>query len=120
MRIVRFIIAAFFITALVVSCGSNEPAPEVVAEKYFMYLNNQEYDKAKELCTEQTRELLEQFDFFGEMNAANKPEKVNIENIRSFIDGDKAVCTYTADGEEGEMTLVKIDGKWYIDINIEN
>jgi len=107
------------ISFLFVACGTMSPGPEQVAEKYLLYLNNKEFDKAKELCTEQSKKMLEKFESLGNLGGGVESGKALIENIKCFIDGDNAVCTFTADGEDKEMLLVKTDGKWLIDFDMD-
>lgn len=118
LTLVYLLFAIFFI-----GCGSGSSdmeSPEKVAENYLNYVNNKEFDKAKELCTEKTREFLEKFESLGEMEEGAGPGKSIIEDIKCLVEGDKAVCTFTSDGEPQEMLLVKIDGKWMVDFEIDN
>ena len=62
--------------------------------------------------------MLKKFDVLGNMNFDGVAGHIEIENIKSIIDGDKAICSFTADGEEKEMTLVKVGGKWLIDFDM--
>ncbi len=119
MRFSKLAFISLLVSFIFVACGPFEPGPEVVAEKYLFYLNNKEFDKAKELCTEQSRKMIEKFEFFGNLNGGVETGRTLIENVKCFIDSDNAVCTFNADGKGSEMLLVKVDGKWLVDFDME-
>ena len=118
MKFLKLSFVAILISFLVVACGTMTSGPEDVAEKYLFYLNNKDFDKAKDLCTEQSREMLEKFEQLGNLNGKVKTGEILIENIKCVINDDKAVCSFTADGETKEMLMVKVDGQWLIDFDM--
>ena len=118
MKLSKFAFISLLFSLLIAACGSVEQDPEEVAESYLNYLNNKEYDKAKELGTENTRKMIDKFEFFGALNGAVGSGRAIIENIKCIVDGDKAICSFTADGESKEMILVRVDGKWLVDFDM--
>lgn len=113
------ILLSLLLSIFVLSCGTSEPGPKEVAEQYFMLLNNKEFDKAKDLCTDETKDLIEKFEFFKNDEGSVETADIVVEDLKCVIDGDKAVCTFIADGEKNEMVLKKVNGKWLIDFDIE-
>ncbi len=122
-RITLVLLFAAFLGA----CGSSN-SPEGVAEEFLTHLGNQDYEKAKELGTENTVQMLTMIESMGGMaesmggeakkdSAKGLPDDFEITN--SEVDGDNALVTYTADGKEEELNLVKQDGQWKVDMKKE-
>lgn len=118
MRIPKLTFISLLVSLIFVACGPIEKGPEEVAEAFLLHLNTKEYDKAKELCTDNGKKIIESFESLGDLNGVGEPGRTMIENISCIIDGEEAVCTFTADSESQEMILLKIDGKWLVDFEI--
>ena len=118
MRIPKFTFISLLVSLIFVACGPIKKGPEEVAEAFLLHLNTKEYDKAKELCTDNGKKIFEIFESLGDLNSTGEAGRTMIENVRCIIDGDEAVCSFTADGENQEMILLKIDGKWLVDFEI--
>jgi hypothetical protein len=112
---------------LLVACGKSPAGPEKVAVQFLNHLSNADFEKAAELCDEDTKGLMmmvagmaKTSDAPAEMKESTKMGKIQI--ITADIQGDKAKVTYKQEGsEETEaLDLVKVDGKWLVTINKED
>jgi len=101
--------------------SKQEATPEYIAERFLNYLEKGEYDKAKQISTESTKELLETLKgivgMFGEDEDV-EPRKIT--DIRCVVDRNIARCSYMAEDEEEELDLIKEDGKWLVDLKKES
>ncbi len=96
------------------------PPVEEIAEKFLTFLNRKDYDEARKLGTENTKQMLDMMKSFA--GAAAKPtvtKDVKIENLKCDTNNDKARCTYTAEGKLESIDLVKQDNKWLVDMKKE-
>lgn len=103
--------------------SSKKNTPEYVAYQFLDHLQKLEFSKAKPYGTESTKQMMDLMDSFLAM-AADNPEKPTPKNTvivmkKCDINGDKAVCSYTTDGNPGSIDLLKEDGKWLVDIKKE-
>ncbi len=99
----------------VVSCGGGAK-PEATAEQYLKHLAEGEFDKAGELGTKDTKDLLNMLKTFS---GGQKPEKKNeVKDVKCTVEaGDStAVCSYCCNdkGENGTLKMLKVDGKWMV------
>lgn len=101
------------------ACGSKTDTPEAVAEKFLNHLNKKEYAEAKKMGTEQTGQMIDMMESFSSMGAEDTKKEVKIENMKCTTTEDKSNCTYTSDGKEDKIDLVKKDGKWLVDMKKE-
>lgn len=100
-----------------VSCDSNSPKP--IADKWLNGLYHLDYKSAKEVSTDDTKQLLETLEQFSTIYPDSVKEemkkiKVDIKDVKE--EGDKATVTYTTSDEPSEKTLnlVKQNGKWLV------
>lgn len=110
MKTLAKVFAVFVAVVMMVSCAKK--GPEQVAEKFLKHLNKQEYAEAKKYATESTKQML---DFLAQF-PQQEVKEVKIENMKCNEEGDKAKCTYTVDGKEESIDLVKVDGNWLVDM----
>lgn len=123
MRIALVLLVAAFIGA----CGGGSDNPEAVAEEFLTHLGNQDYEKAKELGTENTVAMItmiesmsgmaEEMGGEGQEEVKGLPDDFDMKGCE--VDGDKATCTYTAEGKEESIDMLKVDGKWKVDMKKE-
>ena len=101
------------------ACGGKTESPEAVAEKFLNHLNKKEYAEAKKLGTEQTAQMIDMMESFSSMGGEEDQKEVKVENMKCDSKEDKSTCTYTSDGKEEKIELVKQDGKWLVDMKKE-
>lgn len=104
------------IAVFVVACGDNGAKPEPTAEQYLKLLADGEFDKAGELGTKDTKDMLNMLKTFS---MGQKPEKKNeVKDVKCTVEaGDStAVCTYCCNdkGENGSLKMLKVEGKWMV------
>lgn len=101
----------------------NDSKPEAVGEKFLNHLNKQEWAEAKKLGTEATGQMIDMMESLSKMGGeAAKPKDVKPVTIKETkVDGDKAVLSYCCDekGQDGKVNVVKVDGKWKVDMKKE-
>ncbi len=123
MRTVKIMFVALAAIFVLHACKTTD-SPEKVTEKFMYHLASGEYEKAGELGTESTKQMMEMFKALeslgGEeiMDQETKPER--IKGIECEVDGDFAICRFEEEGEMAEVHLVKQDGKWLVDMKKEN
>lgn len=97
---------------------SKKNAPASVSERFFNYLKQQEYDKAKELGTEHTKKIISAVQYLSSMGSGINILRDNKKELSGCeITGNEAVCTYkTFSGPDQKVYLVKEKGKWLVDL----
>ncbi len=98
--------------------------PEQVSEKFLNLLEEQKFEEAKKYGTEQTQQVLDMYASLNQMGEEmmedEETEAGVIEDIECVVEGDKAMCSYTVDGEFDQIPLVKQDDKWLVDLQKES
>lgn len=99
------------------ACSDN--SPKGTAEKFLNAFYHMEYDKARQVSTEKTVELvnlMEQFAMQSPDSTRQNARMIKVEIINVQEEGDNAVVTYTTSNEPGEqkLKLVKQNGKWLV------
>lgn len=113
MKTLAKVLTVLVVLAMFASCAKK--GPEQVAEKFLNHLSKQEFAEAKKYATESTQKMLDFLSQFPEQEV----KETKIENLKCTEEADKAKCTYTADGKEESIDLVKVDGKWLVDMQKE-
>lgn len=120
--ILLLIVTLFFGACRILGFSKNKP--EIVAYEFLDHLQKLEYADAKKYGTDNTNQILEMMESLLAVvaDSQDKPTPKNAEIIiqKCNVDGDVAVCSYTTDGVEEKINLVKEDGKWLVDIKKEN
>lgn len=105
-----------------VSCGGSSDNPQDVAEEFMTALTDKDYDKAKDLGTENTVMMIGMIESMASM----APEGEEAEEMGEItwgeteIDGEKAICYYsTPDKADQQVDLIKVDGDWKVDMKKE-
>ncbi len=113
-KIINLILVAIVATA-VVSC--KKTGPEAVAKDFVMALDSKDYDKAKSLGTDDTKQMVDLIKSLAGMTPPSD-KHAKIDKMTCTVDGDKGVCSYccTAEGVEDKVDVVRKDGKWYVDM----
>ncbi len=111
---------AFFAAVLMLGmAGCMDNSPEAVADKFLNAFYHKDYDKARQVSTEKTIELvnlMEQFTMQQPDSVLQKAKLIKIDILEVKEDGDKATVTYTASSMPGEqrLKLEKQNGKWLV------
>ena len=99
--------------------------PQDVAKEFLKAVNEQDYDTAKELGTENTIKFIEMIETMtsmaseGETNIGEDTDDITWGETE--IDMDKAVCYYsTPEKSNQRIDLVLIGGEWKVDMKKEN
>lgn len=115
------IITVFAVAFMLIATGCNTNAPDAVAEKFLNAFYHMEYDKAREVSTDEAKELVNLMEQFATQQPDSvkqnaKKKQITILNTQESEDGDKAEVTYTVSGEPGEqkLKLVKQNGQWLV------
>lgn len=123
MKSVKFLFIAVAMLFAFQACKTTD-GPEAVTEKFMNHLMTGEYAKASEYGTESTKQMMQMFEALESLggermaDADVKPEK--IKNVNCDVDGDTAICRFEEEGEMAELNLVRVDGKWLVDMKKEN
>lgn len=110
-----------FATAFIFSCSGDANTPEKVAETFLNAVNNKNFEKAKELSTPESHQMIDLISNFAknveETEAVEKVIKIGTCNI----EGEAATCDYCCDSEGKETTikLKLIEGQWKADLSKE-
>ncbi|MCD7930664.1 MAG: DUF4878 domain-containing protein [Tannerellaceae bacterium] len=108
---------ACFLFAFLVACSSG---PESAAQKFTENMAKGKYTEAKKYATESTGQLLDMVSGFGggEVNPNFKFQLVD-----KAVDGNMAEVTYRdknqPEGAEQTLQLVKIDGDWLVNMDMQ-
>ena len=122
LKVLTILLASMFILNACKDSGVAN-TPEDVAEKFLNLLEEQKYDQAKKLGTKNTVEFVEFIESVASMGQGMMGDTEitpsEIKDLECDVDGDKATCTYTKDGEKDKVNLIKEDGKWLVDMKKE-
>lgn len=114
----RFItlVAAVLMLGMI-SCNDN--SPKGVSEKFLNAFYHMEYEKARQVATPQTIELInliEQFSITQTDSTRQSAKKIKIEILDVKEEENNATVTYSVSSEPGEqkLKLEKQNGKWLV------
>jgi hypothetical protein len=114
----KFFAGALVIVALLTGC-SLVNSPKAAVKKFGKAIENNDMKALAKVATPETVQLIATFGSKAQGYAASMSEK-KIKEIKEEINGNKAAVTIIfADGEEENFDLVKIDGKWKVDFNMD-
>ena len=111
------------VIAAMMLASCNKSSPKDVAKTWLTSFYHMDYDAAKKVSTEETKNFISQLQALsGMMPDSSKKEMkkvtVNIKDVKE--DGDKATVTYSVSNEAGkddQLKLVKKDGKWLVEFS---
>ncbi|MEI6124234.1 MAG: hypothetical protein WCQ95_11480 [Bacteroidota bacterium] len=117
----HYSLIAFFLISLS-SCKVNEEAQvKKVSIDFLTSLNNKNYDNAKKLATTSTAQMLDMLAAFDKIIPdTGRTTPMDIKFVSCNINNDIAHCSYTNRGKQAEITLMKIKGKWLVDMKKED
>lgn len=109
---------------MTVSCITSDEAlsrkPRKVAEKFLGYLYNGNYDKAKQIATSRSRQIIDIIDQLVTISGQNPlPAGSHPEISECVLRNDTAFCYYYIKGEKNRLDVIKVDGKWLADLKKE-
>jgi len=111
------LLKALFLVAIPVlffNCGGG--GPEAVAEDFLSHLSKQEWSEAQKLMTTETAPMMTMIQGMAEMSGENLELPSDFKIVGCEVDGETAVCTYTAEGGNETLNLKKEDGEWKVAI----
>lgn len=112
------------ILVTLIGLSACQPKPETAANAFFKALENQDFEAAKELSTQEGQQLLSLIQSFAEN--ADEEQLAEMKNtkykvIETKVEGDSAVVVYeqwdttNPDSKEShELQMRKIDGDWKV------
>lgn len=123
MKRINILWIVFLFAAVLSSCKS-EDSPETVTRKFANHFSAAEYQEATQYGTESTVQLLEMMESLASVGFY-LPEEEDIititeDEITCTINGETAVCSYLEYGEQIDLNLIKREGKWLIDIALDD
>lgn len=124
-RVVTISSYILFAGLFLFSCSRGD-SPREVAETFLGYYGNNDFERAKDLGTEETDRLLDMLSGFKKMvTDSTEMEEHNYSIVSEKIEGNVATYTYEDKNKGSEavqesLTLVKEDGKWKVAMNKEN
>jgi hypothetical protein len=102
--------------SLAIGCNLGGSAPTKVVKDFHVAVEKGDTKAFNELMTPKAAEFMTPFVEKAKGQAQKEGKKIT--ETKETIDGDKAVVEVTyEDGETSKFDLVKLDGKWKIDIN---
>ncbi len=109
-------------TLFFAACGGSSDNPQDVAKDFLQALADKDYDKAKELGTDNTAMMIGMIESMAAMapDSLQEDDSADMDAIEwgeTEIDGDNAVCHYSSpDQKDQKIDLKKVDGKWKVDM----
>ncbi|MCK9611536.1 MAG: DUF4878 domain-containing protein [Bacteroidales bacterium] len=126
--VVSFFLLVIF-SLLIFSCKTrqkNENQAAETAVKFLKHLAKFEFDQARMYGTETTSKTIDMISMMYEMSKKNgkeadfQPKDINVEVIKTAIDGKNAIVNYkNENGEIKQVELVKVNGKWLVNMKKE-
>ena len=117
MSIGLVLLFAFMISA----CGGSSDNPQDVAKEFMTALADKNYDKAKDLGTENTVMMIGMIESMASMAPEGEEEEMpELVWGETEIEGDNATCFYTEEGkeEQQQVDLVKVGWLCLCDSNL--
>lgn len=97
--------------------------PEKVAMKFVKLLNAGKYEAAKKYGTDDTDAMMDMLSSFSGMIESEDEGQSTAEpvvtDMKCEVKGEFALCSYLQDGEPQTLDLVKVNGKWLVDMKKE-
>lgn len=119
-----YALTMMLVATLFTACsGGGSASPEEAAVNFLNALQNADFEKAKKYATDSSAELLDMAASMatlaeGEIEDA-EPKSFTIDEVAE--DGDKAVVSYTVDGEGSQkLNLKKEGGNWKVAFDKES
>jgi hypothetical protein len=105
------------IVVLLAGCLGSANTPTAVAQKFYKALEKNDQKALAEVATPETVQLIA---MFGSKIQGMMAEYGKTKSITETIDGDTAIVTVVFEsGEETNLDLVKVDGKWKVSMSMD-
>jgi hypothetical protein len=118
----KSILCGFIIAVIAVTLAgckvTREEAAMKVAREFLENINKNNFKKAKKLATEESKSMIDMLENFSKMDVSGTKHGP-IENLSCQVDGDKATCSYTENGEAKTLSLIEMNGKWLVEMKKE-
>lgn len=121
------VIFIFLLLILMSSCSifQKKNTPEYVTKQFLTNFQKLEFDEASKYGTENTKMMIAFFKNIMGMMPADKRDsiqipKANVEIKKCIVYGNTAKCAYIANDKLDTLDLLKVDGKWLVDLKKEN
>lgn len=126
MRIKINVVLLIAIPLVIFSCKifkDKRNTPEYVSQVFLEHIQRLEFEEAKAYATEKTKMMLTFFKNITELVPDSQripAQKTDVVIHDCIIQGETAQCSYTANGKNQTIDLIKQDGKWLVDMKKEN
>ncbi len=116
----RFFVCGLISVVLLAGCALVN-SPKAAVQKFYKAIEKNDMKALANVATPETVQLVAMFSSKIEgLTASMEAENGKIKTVTEAIDGDTAVVTITFEnGEETNLDLIKIDGKWKVHISME-
>jgi PBP1b-binding outer membrane lipoprotein LpoB len=105
------------IVVLLASCSGLTNTPKATAQKFYKALEKNDTKALAEVATPETVQLIA---MFGTKIQGMMASYGKIKSITEAIEGDTAVATVVFEnGEETNLDLIKVDGKWKVSMSMD-
>ena len=119
----HFLLVALIILSTFLAC-KREVGPEVVMKRFANHFVAGEYTEAMQYGTPSTVQLLEMMEALASVGFylpdEDEQEFYSLKDFDCQVSGNSAVCYYLEYGEMVDVNLVKIEGKWLVDIPLDD
>ncbi len=95
-------------------------SPEEVTKKFFFYFNMQDFVSAKKYGTAETAKILDMLEEMRDTNDTQIKEEMKLKVLKCEKNGNTAICTISAKGQEQDVPLKKVKGNWLVDLKKES
>src|SRR6187455_1266601 len=95
----------FFFLCVFVLAGCTGNSPKSVAESYLKAFNKQDYEKAKDYATDDTKKLLDMFTSLAALTPDSLKRNLDFVVIGEHIRGDTATVEYKSEGSTKVQSL---------------
>ena len=107
-----------FLTFIIFSCG-NSNTPKGIAFAFMTDIKSANYQEAKKYGTESTVEMLN-MSIKMKDDRKDRPKSKGFKILREELMGDEATVVYFDEDmqKEEEIRMIKLDGKWKVDLKM--
>ncbi|PLW92888.1 MAG: hypothetical protein C0592_08455 [Marinilabiliales bacterium] len=126
MKLKTLILLVLAIPFVIFSCKifkDKTNTPEFVSQVFLEHIQKLEFEEAKEYSTEETKMMLTFFTNITELVPDSQripAQETDVVIHNCIIQGETAQCSYTANGKNQTIDLIKQEGKWLVDMKKEN